>query len=148
MRTTTTYLWLIYYTLVLATIMVMYYFYPDFSLPVGLVATDWSKLPLLKETNTVNMLLASTISLGWSSLLLDLFLARLKYSCQNFKTKSEANGNDEGKEKQSFWDETVLLQGHKYWQSFTIFPFIFVMALALIIIFNAGFYLIQNLLLV
>ena len=130
MRTTTTYLWLIYYTLVLASIMVMYYFYPDFSLPVGLVATDWSKLPLLKETNTVNMLLASTISLGWISLLLDLLLAGLKYCCRNSKP--------------NFWDETVLLQGHKYWQSFTIFPFIFVLALALTLIFNTSFYLFNN----
>ena len=149
LRTTTTYLWLFYYTLFLASIMVMFYFYPDFSFSITeLVSTDWSELPLLKQKNTVNMLLASTISLGWSSLLLDLLLARLKYSCQNFKTKSEANRNYKGREKQSFWDETVLLQGHKYWQTFTIFPFIFVMALALIIIFNAGFYLIQNLFLV
>ena len=157
LRTTTTYLWLFYYTLFLASIMVMFYFYPDFSFGIpGLISTKWSELPLLvtKEGKTVNLLLASTIALGWSSLLLDLFLAGLKYlwkKCWHSESNNEANRNDkkpdveeveaiyeevkEGKSKTSFWDETVLLQGHKYWRSFTIFPFIFFLALVLILIF-------------
>ena len=140
-RTSTAYLWLIYYTSCLTSIMVMYHLYPDFSFGIlGLFSTDWSQLPLL-NTNTVNIqyLLGGTIALGWSSLLVDLLVAGIKWKCcGRHEIHSQVSKHET---ESSFWDETVLLQGHKHPKIRIVFPFIIVMVLISMTVCNAIFYL-------
>ena len=64
-------------------------------------------LVLVQQPFTLNILLISTLCLGWVSLLLDVVTASVKYSC--------CGPSDNNKEDQpSFWDGAIFLDGLKY----------------------------------
>ena len=67
----------------------------------------WSELPLVHDLFTLNILLISTICLGWGSLVLDVITAAVK---NHYRSRN----NTEDQEEASFWDGAILLEGLKY----------------------------------
>ena len=99
-----TLLFTIIYTIILSAILVVCYVDPDkgsVHLPVLGMEYTWSDLEMVKQPFFLNLILYSTISLGWMTLFLDILSAwcRLKDSF-----------DDETK----LWDRTVLLEGLKF----------------------------------
>ena len=74
----------------------------------GLGIYDWSELALVQDLFTLNILLVSTIALGWLSLVLDVITAAVKNWCRS------RNNNTEDQETRGFWDNAILLEGVKY----------------------------------
>ena len=71
---------------------------------------DWSKLHLVKNVTTMNILLISTLCLGWVSLVLDVIIAAIKFR----NSKSNDRSREYHLETPVFWDEAILLEGIKY----------------------------------
>ena len=69
---------------------------------------DWSELPLVQDLFTLNILLVSTLCLGWLSLVLDVITAAVK----NYYRSRDSDTED--LEEASFWDNAILLEGLKY----------------------------------
>jgi len=76
----------------------------------------WSELALVQHITTLNILLISTICLGWGSMVLDVITAAVKYK---FCGHRDNNTEDQGVEV-SFWDYAILLEGLKYSRDHTI----------------------------
>ena len=94
----------IIYTIILSAILVVCYVDPDkgsVQLPVLGMEFTWSDLEMVKHPFFLNLILYSTISLGWITLFLDILSAwcRLKDS---FDDETE------------LLDRTVLLEGLKF----------------------------------
>ena len=71
------------------------------------LGVTWSDLALVRDLSTLNILLVSTICLGWLSLVLDVILAAVKHHwC--------GPGDNTEEDEVSFWDGAVLLEGLKY----------------------------------
>ena len=70
---------------------------------------SWSDLALVQDLTTLNILLVSTICLGWGALLLDVITAAVK----NYYRSKDSDTEDQ-REKASFWDNAILLEGLKY----------------------------------
>ena len=69
---------------------------------------NWSELPLVQDLFTLNILLVSTLCLGWGALVLDVITAAIK----NFNRSRDKDTED--LEEASFWDNAILLEGLKY----------------------------------
>ena len=69
---------------------------------------NWSELPLAQDLYTLNILLVSTLCLGWGSLVLDVIIATVKKCCRS------RDRNSEDQEEASFWDNAILFEGFKY----------------------------------
>ncbi len=74
----------------------------------GIIIVDWSRFPLVQNLTTLNILLGSSLCLGWLSLVLDVITAAVK---NHYKDK---NSDTEDQEEASFWDGAILLEGLKY----------------------------------
>ena len=48
---------------------------------VDVLVVKWTHLPLVQDLTTLNILLVSTICLGWFSLVMDVITATVKYFC-------------------------------------------------------------------
>ena len=57
----------------------------------------------------LNIIIITTICLGWMSLLLDVIISSIKNHCRHNNNNSE-DQDDEA----SFWDGAILLTGYKY----------------------------------
>ena len=79
---------------------------PTRNTPVTFI--NWSELPLAQDLTTLNILLVSTLCLGWGSLVLDVITAAVKYHY-----RSRSNTEDQ-EEEVSFWEGAILLEGLKY----------------------------------
>ena len=75
---------------------------------VDVLVVKWTPLPLVQDLTTLNILLVSTICLGWLSLVLDVIPAAVKNHYRFRDTKEEQE------EEASFWDNAILLEGLKY----------------------------------
>ena len=64
----------------------------------------WSELALVQDITILNILLVSTICLGWLSLLLDVITAAVRYYYRSRDTEEEV----------SFWDGAILMEGIKF----------------------------------
>ena len=71
------------------------------------IGEHWSDLPLALDLSTLNILLISTLCLGWGSLVLDVITAAVK---NHYRSRD----NTEDQEEASFWDGAILLEGLKY----------------------------------
>ena len=69
---------------------------------------EWAKLPLVQDLTSLNILLVSTLCLGWGALVLDVITAAVK------KCRSKDSDTEDQEEKASFWDGAILLEGLKY----------------------------------
>ena len=105
-RLVTTLFWTVAHTLTLVFILVVCNTDPGLAV-IGQYI-DWSKLALVQDLSTLNILLVSTLCLGWLSLVLDVITAAVK---NHYKDK---NRNTEDQEEASFWDGAILLEGLKY----------------------------------
>ena len=74
----------------------------------GIVTLSWSELPLAQDLFTLNILLVSTLCLGWGSLVLDVITATVK----NYYRSRDSDKEDQ--EEASFWDNAILLERFKY----------------------------------
>ena len=74
----------------------------------GIVTLSWSELPLAQDLFTLNILLVSTLCLGWGALVLDVITAAVK----NYYRSRDSDTEDQ--EEVSFWDNAILLEGLKY----------------------------------
>ena len=106
LRTWLTLLFTIIYTLILSAILVVCYVDPDKGSvhlsKLGMEYT-WSDLEIVKEPLFLNLILYSTIGLGWIALFLDILSTWCKF-------KNSLN------DETGFWDKTVLLEGLKFWK--------------------------------
>ena len=75
-----------------------------------IVDVVWSELALVQDLTTLNLLLVSTLCLGWGSLVLDVITAAAKYCC----CRPRDNNKKDQDNKASFWDGAILLEGLKY----------------------------------
>ena len=80
---------------------------------------SWSELEIVKEPFFLNLLLGSTIGLGWISFLLDIILAWCKshdWRSYNWGPLRKAVDwfVDPLDQKVGFWDRAILLQGLQY----------------------------------
>ena len=99
LRTWLTLFFTIIYTLILSAILVVCYVDPDIvsiNFPLMAIEHTWSDLKIVKEPFYLNLILFSTISLGWIALFLDILSGWLKFN-DSLETK--------------FWGKTVLLEG-------------------------------------
>ena len=99
LRTWLTILFNIIYTIILSAILVVCYVDPDMgSVQLSKLGMEytWSNLEIVKEPFFLNLILYSTISLGWMALFLDILSTWCKFN----------NSSDD-----RFWDKTVLLEG-------------------------------------
>ena len=83
----------ILYTLILSIILVICNVDPDSGYTYG-AALSWADLSIVKETFYLNLLLGSTITLGWGAYLVDIIIITW---C---KTRDQEVG---------FWDEAVIV---------------------------------------
>ena len=75
---------------------------------VDVLVVKWTHLPLVQDLTTLNILLISTICLGWLSLVLDVITAAVRYHYRSRDTKQEQE------EEASFWDGAILMEGLKF----------------------------------
>ena len=104
LRTWLTILFNIIYTIILSAILVVCYVDPDMgSVQLSILGLDynWSDLEIVKEPFFLNLILYSTIALGWMALFLDILCTWCKFKISF----------DDG-----FWDKTVLLEGLMFWK--------------------------------
>ena len=106
------------YSLILGTVLAICNLDPD-SGYVYAAGLSWSDLQLVKEPFHLNILLYSTIGLGWISYLLDIFLVW----CKSHDWRSHKWGPlrdlvewfvDPLDKETGFWDRAVLLEGLRY----------------------------------
>ena len=91
----------IVYTITLTVILVICNTDPS---NVDVLVVKWTNLPLVQDLTTLNILLVSTICLGWLSLLLDVITAAVRYYYRSRDTEEEV----------SFWDGAILMEGIKF----------------------------------
>ena len=109
----------IIYSLILVIIMIICNVDPDSGyvyVTFELEQLLWSELHLVKDPFTLNIVLASTIGLGWISYLLDIIIAWCKshdWRSYNWGPLSKVVKwfLDPLDKEVGFWDEAVLLQG-------------------------------------
>ena len=104
LRMVSTIFWTITHTITLTVILAICPTDPDIFHGLEI---KWSNLPLAQNHTTLNILLISTICLGWGSLVLDVITAAVKFC-------NRSRDNTEGKEEAGFWDGAILLEGLKY----------------------------------
>ena len=75
---------------------------------VDVLVVRWTDLPLVQDLTTLNILLVSTICLGWLSLVLDVITAAVK---NHYRSRDQ---DKEDQEEASFWDNAIILEGLKY----------------------------------
>ena len=103
LRTWLTLLFTIIYTLMLSAILVICYMDTDkvsVQLPLLGIEYTWSDLEIVKEPIFLNLILYSTIGLGWTALPLDII-----FTWWRFKDSQD--------DETGFWRKTVLLEGLK-----------------------------------
>ena len=101
LRSWLTLLFTIIYTIILSAILVVCYVDPDMgSINLPTLGLIWSDLEIVKEPFFFNLILCSTISLGWIALILDILSAWCRFW---FKDSLE--------DETEFWGKTVLLEG-------------------------------------
>ena len=101
LRTWLTILFNIIYTIILSAILVVCYVDPDMgSVQLSILGLDytWSDLEIVKKPFFFNLILYSTLGLGWIALFLDILTTWCKY---------KVSLDDET----GFWGKTVLLEG-------------------------------------
>ena len=107
----------IIYSLVLTLILIVCNVDPDSGYIHG--PGPWIELELVKKPVYMNLILGSTVALGWSSLLLDIFSAW----CKSHDWRSHNWGPlmmivdwfvDPQDDEVCFWDGAVLMEGLKY----------------------------------
>ena len=101
LRTWLTILFNIIYTIILSAILVVCYVDPDMGstqLPILGMEYTWSDLEIVKKPFFLNLILYSTISLGWTALFLDILSTWCKFK-------------DSLDYEFEFWGKTVLLEG-------------------------------------
>ena len=101
LRTGFTLLFTIIYTIILSTILVVCYVDPDIGsiqLPTLGIKYTWSDLKMVKEPFFLNLIILSTIGLGWIALFLDILSTWCKFK-------------DSLNDETGFWGKTVLLEG-------------------------------------
>ena len=106
LRTWFTLFFTILYTIILSAILVVCNVDPDegsIQLSKLYVDFSWSDLEIVKEPLFLNLILYSTIGLGWIALFLDILSTWCKF-------KNSLN------DETGFWDKTVLLEGLKFWK--------------------------------
>ena len=108
-RLVTTLYWTIAHTITLTLLLVFCNTDPG----IGVIDTsdghyiDWPTLALVQDISTLNILLISTICVGWFSLVLDITTAAVKkQSCRSCPIDQQ--------DKTVFWDGAILLEGMKY----------------------------------
>ena len=105
------------YSIIVGVILVICNVYPasaNIVTPSG--PSFWADLELVKDPLYLNLLLGSTISLGWISLLVDVLLAWAKshdWRSHNWGPLSKLVDwfVDPQDEQTGFWDKAVLLEG-------------------------------------
>ena len=107
-RLVTTLFWTVAHTLTLVFILVVCITDPGFGV-IGQYI-NWFKQALVKHLSTLNILLVSTLCLGWVSLVLDVIIAAVKYGY--FKSCDDSMKNQV--DRFVLWEEAILLEGIKY----------------------------------
>ena len=108
-RLVSTLYWTIAHTITFTVILVICNTDPSMvRTDLGFGIIDWSELPLAQDLATLNILLVSTLCLGWLSLVLDVITAAVK----NYYRSRDKDKEDQ--EETSFWDNAILLEGLKY----------------------------------
>ena len=105
-RLVSTFFWTIVHTITLSMILAIC---KSDKGNVDLFFVKWSELPLVQDLTTLNILLISTICLGWLSLVLDVITAAVKNHY-----RSRDNNTEDKEEKVSFWNNAILMEGFKY----------------------------------
>ena len=109
----------IIYSLILGIIMAICNMDPDYGHVYG-AGLSWSELELVKDSSNLNLLIGSTIGLGWVSFILDIILAWCKsheWRSHNWGPLSKAVDwfvDEDGGEDTEFWNGAVLLQGLQF----------------------------------
>ena len=107
-RMVSTLFWTIAYTITLTVIIVICNIDPSIVNDNLFAGVVWSELALVQKLTTLNILLGSTIALGWGALVLDVITAAIKKCCKS------RDSNMEDLEEASFWDGAILLEGLKF----------------------------------
>ena len=111
-RMVSTIYWIIAHTITFTVILVICNTDPgivNYDFGGGPLVINWSELPLVQDLSTLNILLVSTLCLGWLALVLDVITAAAKYRCCR---PSDNNKKDQDNEA-SFWDGAIFLEGLK-----------------------------------
>ena len=74
------------------------------------IGFTWPELALVQDYTMLNIIMITTICLGWMSLLLDVIIASIK---KHYGGHNNDNSEDQDDEA-SFWDGAILLTGYKY----------------------------------
>ena len=98
LRTWFTLLVTILYTIILSSILVICYLDPDIVTVKG--AGGWSNLTIVQKPFFLNLIIFSTITLGWAAFFLDILITWCK--CKFKDSLDDESG---------FWGKTVLLGG-------------------------------------
>ena len=109
-RTISTIYWTIINTLILIVILIICNTNPRLvSISLIFSGNDvvWSWLLLVQNLSMLNILLITTICLGWIPLVLDVIFAMFKY----WRSKNE---EDQNNEDNGFWRGAILLEGFSY----------------------------------
>lgn len=80
---------------------------------------NWPELPLVQDISTLNLILRSTICLGWMALVFDVIIAAVKfYWCRPSYNSTADQEDQEDREDQndevSFWAGAILMEGLKF----------------------------------
>ena len=95
LRTWFTLLFTILYTIILSSILVICYVDPDI---VPVKGVGWANFYIVLNPFFLNLIIFSTISLGWIALFLDILITWCKFK-------------DSQDDESGFWGKTVLLGG-------------------------------------